>query len=69
MENNFDVESVRQIRATVIAAAFAQAIEACTDRTPAEKEREFFASYEYAYRTVCLEHAHLLDQDTKIGVK
>ena len=69
MENNFDIESVRQIRATIIAAAFAQSIEACTPRKLEEIERNFFASYDYAYGTVCIEHAHLLDQGTKFLMK
>ena len=64
--NKMDKESVREIRATIIASALALAYEKDlkTDDT-AERENSFLSAYHEAYCIVCNDFPHLLDADAK----
>ena len=61
-----DKESVREIRATIIASALAIAYEKDlkTDDT-AERENSFLSAYDEAYRIVCSDWQHLLSADAE----
>jgi len=61
-KNEIDNESVRQIKATIIACALAQTLESDTQGTQAKKEDSFFMSLDYAFRQVYGDYAHFLDR-------